>query len=265
MTTKQQIYRNVHDFIVLATGLDDTEVRPAYGNAPVHTAQDRDLLCSVNIINQRPIGQDSVRVVDRITPIRLSVAEADEPSLIKELTYNGLVNAKPSWTLTTFSLSWTAGIWTLSNGLTLLDEIIETVDGTDWLPPKTGWSGGVVLDYHLDLDETVYGDRNITASIKTYGVTADDNSEKILLALTSSNGLSFLNQNGLGYLRNGSILDISMLMNGSFENRRQLDVEFHVVSSGTEVVNAIESAELYWGYSTGGEIDTETGTIEVTI
>lgn len=268
MPTKQEIYRKVHGFVTLATGLSNDSVRPTYVNGPMHIAQDRDELCTINIINQIPIGQDSMQYANRITPIRITVAGADEAGFNEEYVYNGLVNAKPSWLIGTYSCSWAAGTWTLSNGLEGEDALSYTAAGTDWLPPLTSWEGGAIaptLSYYLDLDETVYGDRNITASIKIYGNTADDICEKILLALTSSSGLSYLNQNGLGFLRNGSILDISTLANGSFENRRMLDVEFHVVSTGTNVVNAIESAKLYWGYSEGGEIDTETGTIEVTL
>lgn len=258
MTTKQQIYRNIHDFIIIATGLDDASVRPAYVNAPAHPAQDRGLLCSVNIINQAPIGQDYKDYVDQITPLHILIGATD-------YVYNGLFNAKPSWKIGTATISWAAGTWTNSNGLTGPALETYTVAGTDWLPPKTGWSGTPTpptLVYFLDLDETVYGDRNVTASIKTYGTTADDISEKIVLALTSSIGLSHLNKNGLGYLRHGPILDISTLANGNFENRRQLSVEFHVVSSNTNSVNAIESSAIGYRYF-GGSEETETGTIEV--
>lgn len=181
MIDYQQLYRDLHDFVVEATGLDPTSVRPTYVNASARPTQDRGLLCSINLINQLPIGQDG--------KISANMAE-----------------------------------------------------------PAT------------DMDETIYGDRNITASIQAYGSDAQGTIEKIAIYLSTSAGIEFLNKKGIGYLRNGQTLDISSLQNGSFENRRQLDVEFHKVSIAENEVNAIESADL--GFTFYGSEKT-TGTIEV--
>lgn len=179
----QQIYRDIHDMIVLATTLPDESVRPVYGNAPSKPNQDRGLLCSVNLINTTKIGQDS----------RIS---------------------------------------------------------TDQDAPDT------------DMHETIYGDRNLTASIKSYGDEAQNTAEKIQLFLSSSKCSEFLNSKNIGFLRNGQILDISSIQNGSFENRRQLDIEFHIVTSNTEDVNSINSTSVTWSFY-GSEEDPATGTIEV--
>ena len=179
----QQVYRDLHDFIVLATGLDDESVRPVYGNSSAQPTQDRGLLCSVNLINITKIGQDG-KISD----------DQDLPA--------------------------------------------------------------------TDMEETIYGDRNVTASVKAYGEAAQDTLEKIQLFLSASAGTEFLNSADLGFLRNGQILDISSIQNGSFENRRQLDIEFHVVTSNTEDVNAINSSEITWSFY-GSEEDPITGTIEV--
>ena len=179
----QQVYRDIHDFVVLATGLDGESVRPVYSNSSARPAQDRGLLCSINLINITQIGQDG----------KISQDMAD---------------------------------------------------------PAT------------DIDETIYGDRNVTASVKSYGATAQDIAEKIQLLLSASVGTEFLNKKDLGYLRSGQVLDISSLQNGSFENRRQLDIEFHIVTSNTEDVNAINSSEITWSFY-GSEEEPVTGTIEV--
>jgi len=178
----QQIYRDIHDFIVAATGLDDESVRPAYVNASARPSQDRELLCSVNLINQSTIGIDG----------RISADES--------------------------------------------------------LPAT-------------DMAETIYGDRSLTASIKSYGADAQNTAEKIIAHLSSSIGIEFLNNKDIGYLRHGQVLDISSLQNGSFESRRQIDIEFHVVFETTKTVNAINSSEIGWTFY-GAE--TVTGTIEVT-
>ncbi len=176
----QQVYRNVHDIVVEATGLDDTAVRPAYDNAPAQPTQDRTLICSINIINPTPVGVDSV------------------------------INANQ--------------------------------------------------DTGTDLDETVYGDRNITASIKTYGGSAQNVAEQIILYLSTSAGIQSAYEKELGYLKHGQILNISSLQNGSWENRRQVDIEFHIVMSVENEVNAIESSTITWAFYGSSEI---TGTIEV--
>ena len=180
----QQVYRDLHDFIVEATGLDTSAVRPAYQNAPTSPSQDRGTLVTINLINQTELGIDSRQYAN---------------------------------------------------------------DGTD-------------------LAESVYGDRNITASINVY---ADDDShaqeaqnviENIVLYLRSSAGSEFLNGKELGYLRHGSVLNLSALQNGNWENRRQVDIEFHIIVSVENAVNAIETASVNWQYEGSGTI---TGTIEV--
>ena len=177
----QQMYRDIHDFVVEATGLANESVRPAYVNASAKPTQERGLLCSINLINHAMIGIDSLHYED-----------------------------------------------------------LESQD--------------------TDMDETVHGDRNVTASIKCYGEEALDTAEKIILYLTASAGLEFLNKKEIGYLRHGQILDISSVQNGSFESRRQIDIEFHVVTSTTNGVDAITSSEINFTYYGSEEI---TGTIEV--
>ncbi len=177
----KQVYRNLHDYVVLVTGLPNESVRPTYENASSQPTQDRGLLCSINIINQTEIGIDARNYNDQ---------QAGE-----------------------------------------------------------------------DLDEDVIGDRNITASIKAYGELAADTCEKIVLGLKSAAGAEFLNTKELGYLRHGSILNISSIQNGGFEKRNQVDVEFHIKTSVTAEVNAIQSAVIGVAFYGSGEI---TEQIEVT-
>lgn len=176
----KQVYRDLHDFVVLVTGLPDESVRPAYTNASAQPSQDRDLLCSINIINITEIGIDGVH------------------------------NANQS-----------AG---------------------------------------TDVEQTIVGDRNITASLKFYGETARDTVEKVVLGLKAFASVDFLNKKNIGYLRHSTPLDISSLQNGEWEIRQSLDVEFHIKTSVTSDVNAIESAEL--GYAFYGS-EKITGKIEV--
>lgn len=123
-----------------------------------------------------------------------------------------------------------------------------------------GQDGRINSNGASDVDEKITSDRNITASIKTYGPEARDNLEKVNAYLSASAGIEFLNKNQIGFFRSGQILDISSIQNGEFEDRRSLDIEFHAVFETTRDVNAINSAEIDYTFF-GAE--TVTGTIEV--
>lgn len=112
-----------------------------------------------------------------------------------------------------------------------------------------------------DLTETTYGHRHVTVSIKTYDANAEDIAENIALYCRSAAGAESLNKNGLGFISAGQVLDISSMQNGSFEKRCQLDILLNIEISRTATVNAIESAEINFGFYGSGEY---TGTIEVT-
>jgi hypothetical protein len=120
-------------------------------------------------------------------------------------------------------------------------------------------------EVETDLDETIYGDRRITASIQALtdpqgGEDAREIIESISLYLRSAEGIEFLNANNLGYLTKSAVRDLSALQNGNFENRRQIDIDFHIVIDNTTSVNAIESAEISASFYGS---DTITATIEV--
>jgi hypothetical protein len=181
MIDYQQLYRDLHDYVIAATGLPDESVVPTYDNASSEPSQNRGQICSINIINQVMIGNDARSYTDK--------------------------------------------------------------------------SGG------QDLDEKTSGDRNVTASIKTYGDSAQNTIEQIILYLSTSAGIFFLNDKDIGYLRHGNTLDISSIQNGEFENRRQVDIEFHVVFDITADVNEISTASIDYVFEAS---QTITGNIEVT-
>lgn len=112
----------------------------------------------------------------------------------------------------------------------------------------------------VDLVETVKSDVILTASINVYGTNADDTAQKIINGFSSSAAISLLSKGGLGYLQHGQVLNISAIQNGSFENRRQFDAEFHAEMTTSAVVNAVTSAQINWEFH-GSQITT--GQIEV--
>jgi hypothetical protein len=173
------IEEKIFDYIQLAAGLGDDQIRRSYQNASAQPTQDRQVLVSYNIINQIVVGTDSRKYAD---------------------------------------------------------------------------------DDATDLEETMYGDRNITVSVQAYGDAAQNTIETVSLFTRSFASTEFLNKNSMGFLRKGQVLDISNIQNGSFENRRQLDLEFHIVVDNTETVNAVESAQIGLAYYGS---DTITETIEV--
>ena len=110
-----------------------------------------------------------------------------------------------------------------------------------------------------DMAEIISADRNITASIKTYGDDAADVMGQISQKLRGSNAQAIFYRGGIGFIRRGTVLQISEILNGSFEEIRQLDVEFHVNHIVEEDVKAIDSATIEL------EVQHETKKLNATI
>jgi len=117
-----------------------------------------------------------------------------------------------------------------------------------------------------DLDETMYGDRSVTCRITAYGEESINLIEKLTLKTLSARSLEYLNANNLGYIDRSDVLSLPRIEQANFEERHQVDYDFHYVISDTEVVNAIASATIGANYVYGREISAATlkGLIDIT-
>jgi hypothetical protein len=113
----------------------------------------------------------------------------------------------------------------------------------------------------IDLTETIESDVLLTASIKVLGETAEDIAQKIKMAPQSAIGKNILGAGDLGFIRAGNIQNISQIQNGSYENRRQIDMAFHASIEQESIVRSIQSATITGDFYGSDKITT---TIEVT-
>jgi hypothetical protein len=113
----------------------------------------------------------------------------------------------------------------------------------------------------LNVNELVSADRNLTASIKVDGDDAEDIANKIAWN-TARSGASEIFYNGeIGFIRKGEIINLSELLNGGYNEIRQIDIEFHINHVDALEVNAINSSTIDVELQGSG---TLTETIEVT-
>ena len=110
-----------------------------------------------------------------------------------------------------------------------------------------------------DMTEYISSDRNITASIKAYGKDAADVMDQISFKTRTQAGNEILIEGGLGYLGQGQVLTLSEVLNGSYEEIRQLDLDFHVDHITEADINAIDSATI------GVEVQYDTRKLNKTI
>ena len=117
-----------------------------------------------------------------------------------------------------------------------------------------------------DLDETMYGDRSVTCRITAYGEESINLIEKLTLKTLSARSIEYLNANNLGYIDRSDVLSLPRIEQANFEERHQVDYDFHYVISDTETVNAIESSIIGSNFTWGRDVSSEslTGLINVT-
>jgi len=121
------------------------------------------------------------------------------------------------------------------------------------------------IEVGSDLDETVYGDRNVTCQITAYGEDSINLVEKLTLKTLSAKSIEYLNSNNLGYINRSDVLSIPAIEQANFEERHQVDYNFHYTISDAEVVNAVGSANVGGLHVWGTDIDTESFEVDINI
>ena len=117
-----------------------------------------------------------------------------------------------------------------------------------------------------DLDETIYGDRNVTFRVVAYGETSINLAEKLTMKIISDRSINYLNENNLGYISRSDVLSIAAIEQANFEERHQVDFDFHYIASESEIVNAINSSEISASLVYGRQYSSAslTGLINIT-
>jgi len=114
------------------------------------------------------------------------------------------------------------------------------------------------LSIGIDLDETMYGDRKVTCRIVAYGEESINLVEELTLKTLSARSLAYLNANNLGYIDRSDVLSLPRIEQANFEERHQVDYDFHYVISATEEVNAVASVVVGANYVWGRDYSSET-------
>lgn len=126
--------------------------------------------------------------------------------------------------------------------------------GNDYIPKPTVDSG---------LVEQV-GDREFTVQIQTYGDDCFTRLENLRSSLQKTSVLDSLRANGIAFVQQFPIQDITELLSSRFENRAQMDILFRTAQNYNDTLGTIATVEIDETISNGvSEVYDETLTISI--
>lgn len=103
--------------------------------------------------------------------------------------------------------------------------LITTFDGLGWDVRREQDEAAP----SLNVKETVVGQRRFTASIQFFKGDAYSKAVRLEALLQSSKALELMQKNGLGLVRCAPAKNLTAVVDTHFEERGQVDVDFHVV------------------------------------
>ena len=112
-----------------------------------------------------------------------------------------------------------------------------------------------------DVEEIVSANRRLTASIKIFGGDSEDLINKVSSNLKRQGAKDIFYNGGesIGILTKGEVLNLSTVLNGSYNEIRQLDIRLYINHVEGQNINAINSATI------GVEIQNGSQKLETTI
>lgn len=90
----------------------------------------------------------------------------------------------------------------------------------------------------------IFGNREFTLQVQCYGGEPFNTLETLKMSVSKINTLNFLSQNGIAFVRNFSIIDVTSLLDTEFEPRASLDFVFRVAQFDQEDNGLIEIVEI---------------------
>lgn len=111
-----------------------------------------------------------------------------------------------------------------------MDDPFATVLIVDYSP--TGWDSKREADGTLpdDIIETQEGQRLIMASVQFFRANAMTLAQRLPAALQTSAAIGLMRELGLGLVHLSSARDLAAVVNTLYEERAQLDIQFHLVA-----------------------------------
>src|SRR5690606_6313444 len=116
--------------------------------------------------------------------------------------------------------------------------------GNDFVPMPTNQAGTI----------TQIGDREFTLQVQTYGDDCITRLENLRSSLQKQSVLDTLRENGIAFVQQLSINDITELNASRFENRAQMDLLFRIGQTYSETTGSIETVEINENFSNGQTI-----------
>ncbi len=95
-----------------------------------------------------------------------------------------------------------------------------------------------------DVIETISGVRQISISFNFFRDNAFSRASDLKISMRSNQALEYLNSNGLGYIRCSNIRTLTDVIDGFYEERAQMDMDFYISDSKTFIVNTIRTATI---------------------
>jgi hypothetical protein len=92
--------------------------------------------------------------------------------------------------------------------------------------------------------ENTFGTRRIVASVQFFRGAAYSSASRLEALFRTSNGNSLLRQNGLSFIRAGSVLDLSQVVDTYWEARAQVELQFYIPSVEQATVGTFSSIPI---------------------
>jgi len=112
-----------------------------------------------------------------------------------------------------------------------------------------------------DLDQKLEGFREYTVSINVFRDSARDNARRIRTGLVRDTVMDLFYSVGAGLGVRSNVRELSDTVNGTWEDRAQLDVTLHAIGADESITRSIEALSIAGDYQVGSQ-STEI-TIEV--
>lgn len=112
-----------------------------------------------------------------------------------------------------------------------------------------------------DLDQSIEGFREYTVSINVFRDSARDNARRIRTGLVRDTIIDLFYSAGVGLGVRSNVRELSETLNGTWEERAQLDVTLHVIGTDESITRSVEALTITGDYQVGSQ-STEI-TIEV--
>lgn len=129
---------------------------------------------------------------------------------------------------------------------------------------KSGFdSSAIVMEGGLPTTKRVVGgQRKVTADFNCFGTSHEEAYNYMALwqsALETETIQEMLRRSGIALWRNGSVADLSALLNTGYEGRAQMQVDFGAAANIVEDLGEMDSVPI------AAEVDTNAGLVEIDV